>query len=356
MVREGEITSRELVEASLERIEALQPELNAFVHVDAEGALATADAVGPGDPRPFAGVPIAMKDTTPVAGMPFTYGSDLFGDFVPAHDSFVTRRIRDAGFVIVGKTNMPEFGILPVSEPRRFGPARNPWDTSRTPGGSSGGAAVRGGLRHGADRPRQRRRRLDPDPGRLLRPRRAEAHPRPRLARARAGRRLPRAGRRAQPHHRGDRGAPGRPGRLRGRRRHVGAAPGRAVRRRGRARARDAADRRDHRDADRGRARPDGRGRGDRGGRPARLPRPRGRGVRGALGRRRPAADLHGRLRDRHLHGDLLRRPAHRPRALRGPRGAAVVGDLEDHPGAGRDGLPARPHPAPGRVPRLDRR
>ena len=83
-----------------------------------------------------------MKDTTPVAGMPFTYGSELFGDFVAPHDSFVTRRIRDAGFVIVGKTNMPEFGILPVSEPRRFGPARNPWDTARTPGGSSGGAAA----------------------------------------------------------------------------------------------------------------------------------------------------------------------------------------------------------------------
>ena len=134
LVRDGELTSRELVEASLERIEALQPELNAFVHVDPEGALAAADAIGPGDPRPFAGVPIAMKDTTPVAGMPFTFGSDLFGDFVAPHDSFVTRRIREAGFVIVGKTNMPEFGILPVSEPRRFGPARNPWDTSRTPG------------------------------------------------------------------------------------------------------------------------------------------------------------------------------------------------------------------------------
>ena len=142
LVRDGEITSRELVEASFERIEALQPELNAFVHLDQEGALAAADAVGPGDPRPFAGVPIAMKDTTPVAGMPFTFGSDLFGDFVAMHDSYVTRRIREAGFVIVGKTNMPEFGILPVSEPRRFGPARNPWDTSRTPGGSSGGAAA----------------------------------------------------------------------------------------------------------------------------------------------------------------------------------------------------------------------
>jgi amidase len=88
--------------------------------------------------------------------MPYTMGSDLFGDFVPGHDAFLVRRLRDAGFVIVGKTSMPEFGILPVSEPRRFGPVRNPWDTDRTPGGSSGGAAaaVASGmlpLAHGSD-------------------------------------------------------------------------------------------------------------------------------------------------------------------------------------------------------------
>ena len=152
----GQVSSTELVTAALERIEQLQPSLNAFVHIDADGALEAAAKIDRDDPRPFAGVPIAMKDTTPVQGMPYTMGSDLFGDFVPAHDSYVTRRVRDAGFVIVGKTNMPEFGILPVSEPRRFGPARNPWDTDRTPGGSSGGAAaaVAGGmvpLAHGSD-------------------------------------------------------------------------------------------------------------------------------------------------------------------------------------------------------------
>jgi amidase len=156
LVRDGELTSRELVEACLARIEALQPELNAFVHIDAEGALAAADQVEPGDPRPFAGVPIAIKDTAAVAGMPYTMGSELFGDFVPEHDAFLVRRLREAGFVLVGKTNMPEFGILPVSEPRRHGPARNPWDTDRTPGGSSGGAAaaVAAGmvpLAHGSD-------------------------------------------------------------------------------------------------------------------------------------------------------------------------------------------------------------
>ena len=142
LVRTGELSSRELVDECLRRIEALQPELNAFVHLDAEGALAAAEAIGPGDPRPFAGVPIAIKDTAAVAGMPYTMGSDIFGDFVPQHDSFVVRRLRAAGFVLVGKTNMPEFGILPVSEPRRFGPTRNPWDTECTPGGSSGGAAA----------------------------------------------------------------------------------------------------------------------------------------------------------------------------------------------------------------------
>jgi amidase len=156
LVHTGQVSSTELVGAALERIEQLQPTLNAFVHIDADGALEAAAGISSGDPRPFAGVPIAIKDTTSVAGMPYTMGSDIFGDFVPGHDSFVTRRIREAGFVLVGKTNMPEFGILPVSEPRRYGPARNPWDTDRTPGGSSGGsaAAVAGGmvpLAHGSD-------------------------------------------------------------------------------------------------------------------------------------------------------------------------------------------------------------
>jgi amidase len=156
LVHTGQVTATELVTAALERIEQLQPSLNAFVHIDSDGALEAAAGIERDDPRPFAGVPIAIKDTTSVAGMPYTMGSDIFGDFVPGHDSYVTRRIRDAGFVLVGKTNMPEFGILPVTEPRRFGPTRNPWDTDRTPGGSSGGAsaAVAGGmvpLAHGSD-------------------------------------------------------------------------------------------------------------------------------------------------------------------------------------------------------------
>jgi amidase len=142
LVRAGELSARELVETSLRRIDELQPTINAFTHVAHESALTAADAIGPGDPRPYAGVPIAIKDNRPVAGMPLTSGSELFGEFVPDHDAFLVRRLRDAGFVIVGKTSMPEMGILPTTEPRRFGPTRNPWDTGRTPGGSSGGSAA----------------------------------------------------------------------------------------------------------------------------------------------------------------------------------------------------------------------
>lgn len=157
LLRAGECSSRELVEASLRAIEARNDQLGAFTTLDAERALHAADQVAPGDERPFAGVPIAIKDLfTSVAGIRQSQGSDFFGDFTPDHDTSVVRRLKAAGFVIVGVTKSPEFGILPVTEPRRFGPARNPWDTGRTPGGSSGGsaAAVAGGLvpiAHGSD-------------------------------------------------------------------------------------------------------------------------------------------------------------------------------------------------------------
>ncbi len=142
MVRSGEISARELVEASLERIEELNPALNAFVDIDAERALATADAVKPGDERPFAGVPTAIKNNRPVQGLRLTYGCPLMAQNMCDYDHNVTRRLKEAGFVIVGTTTLPEYGILPVSEAQIFGPTRNPWDLERTPGGSSGGAAA----------------------------------------------------------------------------------------------------------------------------------------------------------------------------------------------------------------------
>jgi amidase len=142
LVRDGEISARELTEVALARIEALEPRINAFTHVDADGALAAADAIRPDDPRPFAGVPIAIKDNQPVQGLPLTFCADLFGDFRANHDANYVRRLREAGFVVVGKTALPEYGILPSTESRRNGPTHNPWDLGRTPGGSSGGSAA----------------------------------------------------------------------------------------------------------------------------------------------------------------------------------------------------------------------
>jgi len=142
MVRSGEVSAQELVQISLDRIEQLNPELNAFVEIDGERALATAAQIGPGDQRPFAGVPVAIKNNRPVAGLRLTYGCPLMESFQCDYDHNVTRRLRDAGFVVVGTTTLPEYGILPTSEARIFGPTRNPWDLERTPGGSSGGAAA----------------------------------------------------------------------------------------------------------------------------------------------------------------------------------------------------------------------
>jgi amidase len=142
LVRSGELSARELVQASLDRIDALDPELNAFVDVFHEDALATADTVGPGDERPFAGVPIAIKNNRAIAGRRLTFAADFFGDWEAPYDHNVVRRLREAGFVVVGSTTLPEWGILPWTNTKRFGPTRNPWDPARTSGGSSGGSAT----------------------------------------------------------------------------------------------------------------------------------------------------------------------------------------------------------------------
>jgi amidase len=142
MVRAGEVSARELVECSLSRIEALDPEVNAFVEVDDVGSLAAAARVRPGDERPFAGVPIAIKNNRAVKDLRLTMGCSAMEHYVAPYDHNVTARLRAAGFVIVGTTTLPEYGILPVSEARLFGPTRNPWDLERTPGGSSGGSAA----------------------------------------------------------------------------------------------------------------------------------------------------------------------------------------------------------------------
>jgi amidase len=143
LVRGGEISSTALVTESLARIERLDPTLNAFVTVCAEEALAAAGAIDstPGD-APFRGVPIAVKDLAATAGIRTTYSSRAYAEYVPDFDTAVVRRIREAGFVIVGKTNTPEFGTVAFTESELNGVTRNPWNTGLTPGGSSGGAAA----------------------------------------------------------------------------------------------------------------------------------------------------------------------------------------------------------------------
>jgi amidase len=155
-VRDGSFTAREAIEAALRRIEAIDSQIGAFIELDADAALAEADAIEPGDPRPFAGVPIAIKANTAVAGLCMNFASRFLAGHRPTHNAYLVRRLRDAGFVVLGTTNMAEFGILPTTEPRHTGVTRNPWDTARTPGGSSGGsaAAVAAGLvpiAHGND-------------------------------------------------------------------------------------------------------------------------------------------------------------------------------------------------------------
>ena len=139
LVRKREITALELVEVYLERIERLDPALNAFVTVCGDEALAEARSPRPG---PFGGVPLPIKDLSDTAGIRTTYSCRAFADHVPSVDAEVVRRLRGAGFIFIGKTNTPEFGTTAITESPLNGDCRNPWDLARTPGGSSGGAAA----------------------------------------------------------------------------------------------------------------------------------------------------------------------------------------------------------------------
>jgi amidase len=142
-VRSGDVSATELVEESLAQIERRNGELNAVITLVAERARLEAEQVRPGDDRPLAGVPMVVKDLTQLTeGVRTAFGTAASGDFVPKFDTSLVRKLRAAGAILVGKTNTPEFGILPTTEPHRFGATRNPWDTSRTSGGSSGGSAA----------------------------------------------------------------------------------------------------------------------------------------------------------------------------------------------------------------------
>jgi amidase len=147
LVRTGQVSAEELLESALARMTQVEPVVHAITSLMGDQARAQlARGIGDG---PFAGVPFLIKDMlSAVAGVPMSSGSVFVKDYVPAYDSEIVLRWRRAGFVAFAKTNAPEFGLVPTTEPAAFGPTRNPWNLERTAGGSSGGsgAAVAAGI------------------------------------------------------------------------------------------------------------------------------------------------------------------------------------------------------------------
>ena len=145
-LRAKRLSAVELTQDTLARIARHNPALNAFVTVDAEGALATAKAadatLAKGEGGPLTGIPIAHKDVLMTAGLRTTCGSRMLESFVAPYDAFVVERLKRAGSVLVGKTNMDEFAMGSSSENSHFGPVKNPWNLACVPGGSSGGSAA----------------------------------------------------------------------------------------------------------------------------------------------------------------------------------------------------------------------
>ncbi len=146
-LREGAFSSRQLTQAYLDRIEKMEPDLHAFLTLDAQGALEQAEAAdrlranGEQD-SPLLGVPLAIKDLLTVEGLPCTAGSRILEDFWPPYDATTVARLREAGCVILGKTNTDEFAMGSSTENSAYGVTHNPWSLSRVPGGSSGGSAA----------------------------------------------------------------------------------------------------------------------------------------------------------------------------------------------------------------------
>ncbi len=146
-IASGEVSSEEVTRAHLERIDAVDDRVHAFLHVMPEDALATARAIdgrrASGEPLgPLAGVPLALKDVLAMSGVPTTCGSRILEGWRPPYDATVVQRLRAADVVILGKTNMDEFAMGSSTEHSAYGPTRNPWDLDRIPGGSGGGSAA----------------------------------------------------------------------------------------------------------------------------------------------------------------------------------------------------------------------
>ena len=141
----GDFTSRELVQAALDEVARLDPSLHAFLHVDGDRALAEAakaDQSLTANRQPLLGIPLAIKDVLAVEGMPCTAGSKILEGFVPPYTATSVKKLQQAGAIVIGKTNTDEFAMGSSTENSAYGRTMNPWDTSRVPGGSSGGSAA----------------------------------------------------------------------------------------------------------------------------------------------------------------------------------------------------------------------
>jgi aspartyl-tRNA(Asn)/glutamyl-tRNA(Gln) amidotransferase subunit A len=147
LVARGEVSAVEVAQAHLARITSVDPVVRAFLHVDAEGALAAAQAVDRARASgavlgPLAGVPLAMKDVVVTKDLPTTAGSKILQGWRPPYDATISRRVKDAGIVMLGKTNMDEFAMGSSTENSAYFATHNPWDLERIPGGSSGGSSA----------------------------------------------------------------------------------------------------------------------------------------------------------------------------------------------------------------------
>src|SRR6267142_5268126 len=138
----GETTARAVVDSSVNAAEKLNQSLNAFLEVDRAGALERAEEITRDSNLPLAGIPIAIKDNICVQGMQTSCGSRILGDYHPPYNATVIERLLGAGAIVIGKTNCDEFAMGSSNENSAFGPVKNPWDTARVPGGSSGGSAA----------------------------------------------------------------------------------------------------------------------------------------------------------------------------------------------------------------------